>query len=274
MASKLTVGAWVLGGSLIAVACGARSSLDVEDAVAAGGSGGAVPCEEGDTLVCGSDVGICEKGLQTCHDGAYGPCEGDVGPRAELCNDLDDDCDGAIDEDFALDTACDGPDTDLCSDDLMTCDGCSLGPNTLEICNGVDDNCNGIVDADCEVGDCSPTLEVTGSTPSSPSCIDFPITAGSVGTINYPCTGGLVTAVLGGVELTGSVVNGEVSLDGEVTLIGPDECLWLTSHHIGGNISSGMLTYFYGETLLTTDWPACWQPCTEWGEVTIQWEIR
>ena len=47
--------------------------------------------------------------------------------------------------------------------------------------------------ADCEVGDCKPTLIVTGSTPSSPNCIDEPVTMGSEGTIEFPCQGGPVT---------------------------------------------------------------------------------
>jgi hypothetical protein len=102
---------------------------------------------------------------------------------------LDDNCDGAIDEPFNLGSACDGDDSDLCTDDLMECTGCSLGDDDREICNGVDDNCNAIVDSDCEVGDCEPTLVVTGSTPSSPGCIDFPVTAGSEGTIQYPAPG-------------------------------------------------------------------------------------
>ena len=270
--------AWV-GVGLLATACGARSALDVDESFAvptggSGGAGGSVPCEEGDRLSCGTDVGSCEPGVQVCHDGSYGPCEGRVLPTEELCNGLDDNCDGATDEPFALDSACDGADSDLCADDRMTCDGCTLGPDTLELCNGTDDNCNGIIDSDCEIGDCQPTLEVTGSTPSSPSCIDFPVTAGSTGTIHYPCTGGSVTATLGEIDFTGSVVDGFVTLDGVAVLIGPDECLWKTSHHIEGVVASGELSYFYAEELLTTDWPLCWTACTEYGDVTVEWMLE
>ncbi len=48
-------------------------------------------------------VGICSVGIQKCgDDGKWGPCEGYVEPRAEVCNGEDDDCDGKIDEDFDL----------------------------------------------------------------------------------------------------------------------------------------------------------------------------
>jgi hypothetical protein len=286
MTSRRSAGAIFVALAAMAAACGARSSLEVEEHGLAGstgsagnagsggngGSGGAVACEPGETLECGSDVGECKKGVRLCSHGFFGPCEGALGPFAEQCNGLDDNCDGLTDEPFGLGSACDGADSDSCLDDVMTCEGCSLGPDTLEICNGFDDDCDGIIDSDCEIGDCQPTLEVTGSTPSSPSCIDFPVTAGSTGTIHYPCAGGPVTAVLGEIQFTGSVVDGWVTLDGVATVVGPDNCLWQTSHHIDGQVSSGVLSYFYEELLLTPEWPGCWMPCTETGDVAVTWE--
>jgi hypothetical protein len=263
------------------LACGARSSLLGPNGAGGqsngtggeGGSGGTpVACEGDQTVACGSDVGTCKKGVSTCVDGLFGPCEGATDPTAELCNGLDDNCDGTIDDGFHIGEACDGPDTDLCPDDVMTCNGCSMGPNKVELCNGLDDNCNGIIDADCEVGDCKPTLVVTGSTPSSPNCIDFPVEKGSTGLIQYPCGGGPVTAQLGSVQFSGSVTNGVVSLDGTVLIQGPDNCLWKTSHHISGTIYQGQLNYSYAEAVIDMQGqPSCWSPCTETGTVKIKW---
>lgn len=57
-------------------------------------------CEPGDTRPCpgGSSVGDCEPGTETCgSDGAWGDCEGAVGPQAEMCDNSDNDCDGVED---------------------------------------------------------------------------------------------------------------------------------------------------------------------------------
>jgi hypothetical protein len=236
-----------------------------------GGEGGG-PCHEGVTRPCGSDVGTCKPGQETCKGGEFGPCQGATGPANELCNGEDDNCDGAIDEGFGLGSTCDGPDTDLCADDTMTCDGCSAGSNNLETCNGVDDNCNGEVDSDCDSGDCQPTLEVTGSMPSSPNCIDFPVMPGSNGVIQYPCGGGPVTANLGEIQFTGFVSGGFVSLDGEQIFPpgeSPDNCTWRMTHHIEGTISQGVVSYSYAEMVVSGF--NCWQPCTEVGTVKVNW---
>ncbi len=60
------------------------------------------PCEctPGTEIPCGTDVGECETGIQTCNsDGEYGPCEGGVWPEQEVCDGRDNDCNGVIDND-------------------------------------------------------------------------------------------------------------------------------------------------------------------------------
>jgi hypothetical protein len=58
-----------------------------------------MPCQEGQTRPCGSSVGVCEKGVTTCHDGMWGACEGGVRATGESCGDgLDNDCNGLVDD--------------------------------------------------------------------------------------------------------------------------------------------------------------------------------
>jgi len=56
-------------------------------------------CTEGETRVCGMDVGSCVSGIRTCTGGMLGPCEGSVIRAAESCDGNDEDCDGLDDRD-------------------------------------------------------------------------------------------------------------------------------------------------------------------------------
>jgi putative metal-binding protein len=60
-------------------------------------------CAPNQVQSCGSDVGACRKGTETCtHEGVWGTCDGAVAPRLESCNGADDDCDGQVDWSVAL----------------------------------------------------------------------------------------------------------------------------------------------------------------------------
>jgi len=61
-----------------------------------------VDCFEGYSVDCGSNVGVCVFGKQTCENGKMTECLGGVSPSPEKCDYLDNDCDGAVDEDFNL----------------------------------------------------------------------------------------------------------------------------------------------------------------------------
>lgn len=57
------------------------------------------PCEDGATRPCGSDVGACNPGTETCAAGAWGGCTGAVAPTTEVCDgQLDENCDGTVDD--------------------------------------------------------------------------------------------------------------------------------------------------------------------------------
>lgn len=103
-----------------------------------------------------SCVGKCDAGFWVCHIGGVSACMEETLPAAtESCNNADDDCDGATDENLALGEPCDGDgDSDLCKEGVYQCDSDGTvmctdhGPDTIEFCNNKDDDCDGFTDED------------------------------------------------------------------------------------------------------------------------------
>jgi hypothetical protein len=108
-------------------------------------------CYSGDIATMG--VGPCTAGVETCNEfgTAWGPCEGEVTPElTDICaNSIDDNCDGAVDEDPDADgdgwTQCGG---DCCDAPGRACANPELvNPGAFEVPdNRVDDDCDATAD--------------------------------------------------------------------------------------------------------------------------------
>ncbi|MBI4701985.1 MAG: hypothetical protein HY744_12675 [Deltaproteobacteria bacterium] len=115
-------------------------------------------CKDGATQECFTGdpsqkgVGICKAGTQSCADGKWGACTGEVHGSAEICDGKDNDCNGQIDDGNpgggnACLTGKSGP----CSAGMFMCTGGKLvctpsQPPAAEICDGLDNDCNGQID--------------------------------------------------------------------------------------------------------------------------------
>ena len=141
-------------------------------------------CRFGDRIACytgdpaNQAVGICHAGVAMCgQDKTFGPCQGEKLPETEVCDGLDNNCDGEVDEGL-----------------LNACGQCEAQQSPLvELCsNGIDDDCDGQVDEGC---DCDPGCQCDQGQ-AGEQCVCHPPTnqpcyTGPPYTLGFgPCSGG------------------------------------------------------------------------------------
>jgi hypothetical protein len=174
-------------------------------------------CQPGDVRDCtagpmsSTTAPGCVAGKQHCENNVFGACVAETLPMPEVCNGLDDNCDGNVDE--GTDKICYPQDQAGCTldkDNIPSCQGlCAAGRQrcragkleacsgaivpTAEVCSAIaaDENCDGAVDEGCAC---------TGN--QTRSCYTGPNGTNGVGTCKagtQACNNGTLGACMGAI---------------------------------------------------------------------------
>jgi hypothetical protein len=158
-----------------------------------------------DVLDNGTNKSHCKAGTRTCSLGVWGPCNGEQLPQPEVCNGLDDNCDGTVDEGA------------LCASGYA----CQAGICLPSACNGESARCPASFQCLTSGGPCTgvPCAAAgggacaAGTVCQAGQCVDpcKSITCGD----GAGCSGG--QCVSGGCALTGCTTAGQVCVAGSCT---------------------------------------------------------
>ena len=141
-------------------------------------------CQDGKTQPCGTSQGVCTQGKQTCSGGKWGACTGGVKGSAELCDGLDNNCNGQVDEPFTdKGKACSIGQGACKAEGRLVCNKakngttCNAKPRQpqKEICgDAVDNDCDGQIDNPelCNDAGGEKIPEISPDSGECPTCAD------------------------------------------------------------------------------------------------------
>jgi len=123
-----------------------------------------------DDIVTGTDTGECQEEIQRCIGGSFQVVQAGVGPVSEVCDNLDNDCDGSADDGLPLVTVYYDGDDDGFGDRNNTAELC--GPLGQYVANG---------------SDCDDTTNTIGSCNTPPGNDPVTVTDPATGTeLTFP----------------------------------------------------------------------------------------
>lgn len=145
---------------------------------------GPCACVPGTTVACyfgspGTEgVGTCKAGVATCEaDGTgYGPCAGQVLPKNELCNGLDDDCDGSPEP----------PGCVACEAGTGTCNG-NVGTFCPDGLSTITEICDPLMGTSCNpaTGRCDGTCSLKSLGTSYIGCDYYPTITANIVSLSF-----------------------------------------------------------------------------------------